>query len=185
MLLQKLSFLIVSFYPLVCLKLTDRNLGLSISFVSSLEYMKTILNKENRAEILNRISSLNENNEPLWGKMNIYQMLKHCVLAEEMYLGKTRYKRTFLGLLLGKMMLKKMLKDGPMEKNAPTSAHFIIRETEGVADTEKQNWISLIKEYEFLPDYTLNHWFFGKMTKEQIGYFVYKHADHHLRQFNN
>jgi len=30
--------------------------------------MKTILNKENRIEILNRISSLNENNEPLWGK---------------------------------------------------------------------------------------------------------------------
>jgi len=24
-----------------------------------------------------------------------------------------------------------------------------------------------------------------QMTKEQVGYFVYKHADHHLRQFNS
>jgi hypothetical protein len=29
------------------------------------------------------------------------------------------------------------------------------------------------------------HWFFGKMTKDQVEYFVYKHTDHHLRQFNS
>ena len=29
------------------------------------------------------------------------------------------------------------------------------------------------------------HWFFGKMTREQIGQLVYKHTDHHLRQFNS
>jgi len=28
------------------------------------------------------------------------------------------------------------------------------------------------------------HPFFGKMTKEQVGYLAYKHTDHHLWQFN-
>jgi hypothetical protein len=31
----------------------------------------------------------------------------------------------------------------------------------------------------------LVHPFFGRMTPEQIGYMLYKHTDHHLRQFNS
>ncbi len=44
------------------------------------------------------------------GKMNIYQMLKHCTLCEEMYLGKTKHKRTLLGRLFGKMALNSLSK---------------------------------------------------------------------------
>ncbi len=44
--------------------------------------------------------------------------------------------------------------------------------------------ISLIEEYEDFSNHDFEHWFFGKMTKGQVGYFVYKHTDHHLRQFN-
>jgi len=45
----------------------------------------------------------------------------------------------------------------------------------------------LINEYSAysFPDYSFVHPFFGKMTKEQIGYHAYKHIDHHLRQFNS
>jgi hypothetical protein len=54
------------------------------------------------------------------GKMNIYQMLKHCTIWEEWILGKNqpKYKQTFLGLIFGKMVLKKMTKDEkPLDRN--------------------------------------------------------------------
>jgi hypothetical protein len=72
-----------------------------------------------------------------------------------------------------------------MARNAPTSAHFKVNESEGDVLAERDKWIGLIAEYEHFSNPGLEHWFFGKMTKEQVGYFVYKHTDHHLRQFNS
>jgi hypothetical protein len=146
--------------------------------------MKTIFDKPTRDALITRIQTLNENNTSQWGKMNIYQMLKHCVVCEEMYLGKTTYKRTLLGRLFGKMGLKNLLKDeSPIGRNAPTSPAFKIKESNGDVAAEKKKWIALIEAYAHYPNTELQHWFFGNMTREQVGYFVYKHTDHHLRQF--
>jgi hypothetical protein len=41
----------------------------------------------------------------------------------------------------------------------------------------------LLNEYAHYANPSFFHTFFGKMTKEQVGQLVYKHADHHLRQF--
>ena len=146
--------------------------------------MKSIFDKPTRDELIGRINTLNENSTAQWGSMNIYQMLKHCVIAEEMYLGKTKHPRMFLGRLLGPSALKKMLKDEtPMSRNAPTAAAFKVTEKDGDVAVQKKRWIELTEEYaNYQPSY-LVHWFFGKMTKEQVGQFVYKHTDHHLRQF--
>ena len=146
--------------------------------------MKSIFDGTTRSELINRINTLNENSLAKWGKMNIYQMMKHCVMCEEMYLGKKKYKRTFLGRLIGQMALKGILKDeNPMKRNAPTHPAFRIKENQGDVITERKKWVALIKEYESFSNDDFSHWFFGKMTKEQIGYFNFKHIDHHLRQF--
>ena len=142
--------------------------------------MKSVLDKTARWELINRINKLDENSQAQWGEMNIYQMLKHCRLCEELYLGKI----VFMGRLFGRSALKNILiehKDFP--KNAPTSVLFKVKETTGDITAEKLNWIALIEQYD---NYSMDfvHWFFGKMTKEQVGQFVYKHDDHHLRQFN-
>jgi hypothetical protein len=148
--------------------------------------MKTVLDKTTRDELVARINTLNENSKPLWGKMNIYQMLKHCTRVDEMFLGRKQYKRTLLGRLIGQFALKSMLKDEkPIAKNAPTSPEFKVKESEGNISSEKQKWIALIEEYARYSNDNFVHWFFGKMTKEQVGYFAYKHIDHHLRQFNS
>jgi hypothetical protein len=147
--------------------------------------MKTIFDKATRGELIGRINTLNENSTAQWGKMNVYQMLKHCALTEEMYLGKTRYKRAFAGRLFGRMALKKVLKDdSPLSRNTPTLAELRIKGN-GDISAEKTKWISLLGEYEHFADPYFIHPFFGKITKEQIGRLGYKHADHHLRQFNN
>jgi hypothetical protein len=148
--------------------------------------MKTIFDKTTRDELITRINTLDENSKAQWGKMNVYQMLKHCTLAEELYLGKSTHKRVLLGRLIGKMALKNLLKDErPMGRNAPTSDAFIVKEITGDVASEKRKWMALTEEYTNFSEPYFVHWFFGKMTKEQLGYFVYKHTDHHLRQFNS
>ena len=147
--------------------------------------MKSIFDKTTRDELIGRINNLNENSTAQWGKMNISQMIKHCILCEEMYLGKKNYKRAFMGRLFGRMALKNLLKnEKPLQRNAPTSADFKIKGTDGNVSSEKRKWIALVEEYEHFSNDDFVHWFFGRMTKEQVGHFAYKHSDHHLRQFN-
>ncbi|MDB5227712.1 MAG: hypothetical protein JWN78_1905 [Bacteroidota bacterium] len=146
--------------------------------------MKSIFDKRTREELINRINSLNENSRADWGKMSVSQMLKHCSQWDEMALGKKTYKQSFIGRLFGKIALKDMMKDVPMKKNLPTVPSFKIKETPNV-DEEKSKWINLINEYEYFFNEGFIHPFFGAMTKENTGYLAYKHADHHLRQFNS
>lgn len=147
--------------------------------------MKTIFDKATRDEIINRINSLNEKSNAQWGKMNVNQMIKHCILCEEMFLGRKKYKRAFMDRLFGRIGLKNFLKDEkPLSRNAPTGADFKIREAKGDLTADKAQWVSLIKEYEHYSQPVFFHWFFGKMTRVEVGDFDYKHIDHHLRQFN-
>ncbi|MDN3654253.1 DUF1569 domain-containing protein [Ferruginibacter paludis] len=146
--------------------------------------MKSIFDPSIRAEIINRINTLQENSGAQWGKMTLYQMLKHCTLWEQMILGKTTYNQVFMGRLFGRIALKKVLKDEqPLGRNSPTIAALKITDDGDIA-AQKKKWIALIEEEAHFSNPDFVHPFFGKMTKEQIGYMAYKHADHHLRQFN-
>ena len=148
--------------------------------------MRSVFEKPTRDELISRINSLNENSTAQWGKMNVYQMLKHCTLCEEMYLGKKKYKRAFMGRIFGKIGLRNLLKDEtPLKPNEPTSPFFKVPEKDGNVLDEKKKWMSLISEYAQFSNDNFEHWFFGKMTKQQVGQFIYKHTDHHLRQFNS
>lgn len=148
--------------------------------------MKTIFDQNIREELIGRITQINKSNKPDWGKMNISQMLKHNSYWNGWILGKDnhKYKHAFLGKLFGKIALKKMIRDEkPFDKNIPTSEQFKVKETTADLEFEKSVWISLIKEYENYDNPNFIHDFFGKMTKGEIGILVYKHTDHHLRQF--
>lgn len=147
--------------------------------------MKTIFDKTSRDGLIARINKLQENSTPQWGKMNVYQMLKHCTVYENMMLGKTKYKRAFLGRLFGPMALKDFIKDeSPLKRNMPTLTELKITGNSIDFESERKKWISLIKEYEHSSSPGIVHSFFGKLTKEQVGLLAYKHTDHHLRQFN-
>jgi hypothetical protein len=116
--------------------------------------------------------------------MNVYQMLKHCTLWEEMLLGKKQYRQSFLGRLFGKMALKDMLKDEPMKPNLPTVPSFKVSGN-GDVNAVKAEWIGLIEEHALKESAGFVHPFFGKLTADQAGCMAYKHIDHHLRQFNS
>jgi hypothetical protein len=147
--------------------------------------MKTVFDKTTRDELIRRINMLDENCKRQWGRMNIYQMVKHCRLWDEMVLGEKRYKWAFIGRLFGRKVLKGLLKDErPLRRNTPTIPSLKITEN-GALPPERMKWIGVIEEYPHFSNPGFVHPFFGPMTKEQIGYLAYKHIDHHLRQFNS
>lgn len=145
--------------------------------------MKTIFDKTIIEELVQRVNMVKANSQSEWGKMNAYQMLKHCTMSEEMFQGKKTYKRLFIGRLFGKMALNGILKDEkPMKQNSPTHPEMKITGT-GNFENEKTKWIELLQTYSSFSNPDFVHPFFGRMTKDQIGKYVYKHTDHHLRQF--
>ncbi|WP_317171647.1 DUF1569 domain-containing protein [Flavobacterium agri] len=133
---------------------------------------------------MDRIHSLTAENNARWGKMDVFQMVKHCTLCEDMMLGHVKIKRVFIGKIIGRMILNKVLKDEkPFGKNSPTSPLLETVGDTGDIEQQKLEWLKRIDEYARFDNYDFVHPFFGSMTKEQIGHFAYKHADHHLRQF--
>lgn len=148
--------------------------------------MKTIFEETNRLELIGRISMVQMNSPSQWGKMNVIQMVKHCIVWEEWIQGvhQPKYRQEFLDYIFGKMALRNMIKDdAPFARNIPTSRPFLIGEQGGNLEDEKKNWIRMVHAYEHYSNPEFIHDFFGKMTPEQIGILAYKHSDHHLRQF--
>lgn len=147
--------------------------------------MKSIFDKKTRDEVINRINSLTANSKPLWGKMTVAQMVRHCSLCEEYYYGNIKVSRSFLGRIFGKVAINGILKDenSTFKRNAPTSPSFKVTEDINDLEAEKGKWKVLIERYSTFGNENFTHWFFGTMTKPQLGQFIYKHCDHHLKQF--
>ena len=144
---------------------------------------KTVFGETTVKELIERIHLLQAGDPAQWGKMNAGQMLRHCTLSEEMFLGKKQYKRLFIGKLFGRMALNGILKnEDPLKKSQPTHPDLKITAT-GDFEAERVKWIGLLKAYSTFSNPDFVHPFFGKMTKDEIGKYVYKHTDHHLRQF--
>jgi len=147
--------------------------------------MQTVADTTTRANLIARITQLNTNSPAQWGKMSVDQMLKHCRLWEEMALGRLTTKRVFIGRIFGRIALRSILKnEAPLTRSTPTAPEILVTGHSN-ADNEKTKWIGLLEEYAVPVDTYIIHPFFGKMTREQLGYMSYKHADHHLRQFNS
>lgn len=148
--------------------------------------MTTIFDEKVREGLILRISALSKDNTAQWGKMNVFQMVKHNTYWNGWILGKDNhvYKQAWMGKLFGKMALRSMIKDEkPLDKNIPTSSQFKVNELTGDLEAEKLKWISLMRAYDHFDNPAFIHDFCGKMSREQIGILAYKHTDHHLRQF--
>jgi hypothetical protein len=146
--------------------------------------MKSIFESATRNDLVNRVNTLTSDHTAKWGKMNVFQMVKHCKLCDDMFYGDLKIKRVFIGRLIGGMILKKFLKDDrPFGKNSPTSVLIKTVGESGDMESQKKEWISKLEGYANYNTTSIVHPFFGPMTKEQVGIMAYKHADHHLRQF--
>ncbi len=145
--------------------------------------MKSIFDKNNYDELIGRIQKLSSSSTPAWGKMTINEMLHHLNLTVEAPLGKiqTQGKPNFIMKLFKSVLYN----DKPFGKNDPTPKDF---KTKGDFDfaTEKEKCLSNLSEIfnKGIKGVYKQHVFFGEITSEQWGLHFYKHADHHLKQFN-
>lgn len=148
--------------------------------------MKNIFNKEISNEVIGRINRLEKDTVPLWGKMNVAQMLAHCSVSYELvYEDGFPKPNTFKKLLLKWFVKNAVVNEIPYKKNGPTAPEFIIKDTKDFF-IEKQRLINyVIKTQELGENYFAgkeSH-SFGRLTAAEWNNMFYKHLDHHLSQF--
>jgi hypothetical protein len=148
--------------------------------------MKSLYEAAAVEEIKQRLDALTPANERLWGKMNAPQMLAHCSLAMEMAQGDRTPRRVFIGRVLGPLFKSIYANDKPWSKDNPTAPELIVSDDRDL-QAERDKLIALIDRfYKGGPAACTKapHCFFGKLTPEEWGKGMYKHLDHHLRQFS-
>ena len=138
---------------------------------------------ENAAAVW-RIEALRADTSPQWGKMTCAQMLAHCQKPIQLAVGELKMKRGLLGRLLGGWAKKKfVVSEAPFKRNSPTDPKFRIQD-ERDFELEKTGLIELVRRYGEGGVVTQDpHPFFGPMSAEEWDRLLWKHLDHHMRQF--
>ncbi|MEO8664412.1 MAG: DUF1569 domain-containing protein [Ignavibacteria bacterium] len=147
--------------------------------------MQNIFSKTNSNDIVLRINKLSHENKPIWGKMNVTQMLAHCQVQLHVAMGDIKLKRNLMGLLLGRFFKKKSTSEEPFRKNLPTDKAFIITGDRDFNE-EKIKLLNLIQKISDEGEKIISndpHPFFGELTKSEWSVLIWKHLDHHLKQF--
>lgn len=147
--------------------------------------MKNLYEAPVYSEVVERMNRLSPSSERQWGKMGVAQMMAHCKEAFKVPLSDKPMKRAFIGALLGGLFKKQLYSDKPYKQGLPTSPLFKITGDRDF-EAEKKGLSELMSQFHTLgPEKTgqYPHPFFGTFTKEQWGMSMYKHLDHHFRQF--
>lgn len=151
----------------------------------TLSSMKISLRQDpGRSDILRRVEALHVDAPAQWGKMNCAQMLAHCQKPFELALGEFEMKRALIGRLIGGWAKKKyVVSDAPFGKNSPTDPTFRVAEP-CEFERERAGLVERIERYAEHGVLTEGpHPFFGPLDAGEWDRLLWKHLDHHLRQF--
>jgi hypothetical protein len=148
--------------------------------------MKSLFDESAKAEILSRVDKLSQNAARQWGKMQVSQMVCHCAKGLEMAMGTINPKRVFIGRILGPIFKGKYSDESAIGKNSPTSSDLIVDNNPNF-ELEKKRLKDLINQFSANGEAGATkhpHPFFGPLTPVEWGKGMYKHLDHHLKQFS-
>lgn len=148
--------------------------------------MKNLYEVATVNEVKERVARLTPTSERQWGKMNAAQAMEHCARTMDWAVGDVRPPRMFVGRFLGPLVKSRILRDEtPMGRNAPTAKSLVVSDARDLA-AEQNRLCALIDRFAANGPQgctTHPHTFFGPLTPEQWATLMYKHLDHHLRQF--
>lgn len=147
---------------------------------------KSLYSPETHQEVLDRIDRLSADSRPEWGKMNAAQMMAHCTAIQKVINGEEDLKGTpFIARLFKGMIRKAVVGDKPFSRSLRTHPQYM-PSSDSEFETEKnelkdalERFVRMDRENVPAPDHPL----FGALTKDERGWSVYKHLDHHLTQF--
>lgn len=149
--------------------------------------MKNLFDGATANEVKTRLGKLGPQTERQWGKMTAPQMLAHCSTSMQWAVGELVPDKLALpARLMGKLIKPLVFRnDDPMRKNTPTAKSLIVTDQPDL-DRERQRLSGLIDRFATGGAAACTnhpHSFFGKITPEEWAILMYKHLDHHLRQF--
>jgi hypothetical protein len=146
-----------------------------------------IYSPETTVELATRISSLTNETPALWGKMNAGQMLSHCCVAYQQVLGENTDKPGMIMKWMLKTFFKQsMVNEVPYRPNLPTGPTFVRLNQTFDIETEKGKLIAYVQKIQELGPEQLSaipSLSLGKLSAMEWNNLLYKHIDHHLRQF--
>jgi hypothetical protein len=145
--------------------------------------MKTIFNPRDHLRLHDRIQRLQMTSQAQWGRMTPLQMVAHLSDSLKMASGELEVapkKVPFRFSPLKELVLYVL----PVPKGVPTSPELIARQPgdwsgEIAALREELNGLVERGAEALAPV----HPAFGRMSAKQWGVLIYRHMDHHLRQF--
>lgn len=147
--------------------------------------MKTLFFAPDHESILQRLDSLQPSATRQWGKMNPAQMLCHCTRGLEAATGQRPMKQLFIGKLISWLARGSVLGEKALGKNSPTDPTFVVAD-ERDFEAERGRLRAEIDRFVTRGPAEAGkaiHAFFGKMSGDDWGVLMYKHLDHHFRQF--
>ena len=148
--------------------------------------MKNLFQPASVTEVKQRIASLTAASPRQWGKMNAAQAVAHCTAGVELALGDRKPPRLLIGRLIGGIIKPKALADdAAMRRNSPTIEGLVILDERDL-DKERVRLIAIIDRFAAAGPGGCTghpHSFFGRLTPDEWAVLMYKHLDHHLRQF--
>ncbi len=137
-------------------------------------------------EVKERIARLQPASARQWGTMNAAQALAHCAASMEWAVDDRIPPRPGLASILGRIIKPKVLgDDAPIRRNSPTAKDLIVPDQRDL-EAERERLCALIDRFTAAGPAgctTHPHSFFGRMTPNEWAILLYKHLDHHLRQF--
>jgi Protein of unknown function (DUF1569) len=138
------------------------------------------------SEIRTRLQQLRADSPRQWGRMTPAQAVAHCANGLEHALGDHKPPRMLVGYLFGWLVKRLALgDDAPFKRNTPTMRELVIADGREL-DVERARLLALVNRVEAKGPAactTHPHGFFGPLTPDEWAVLMYKHLDHHLRQF--
>lgn len=151
--------------------------------------MKDLFQPALVSDMKQRIMRLTAESERHWGTMTVAQTLAHCTSGMQMAMGEISPKRApFPANVIGPLIKPLVLgSDRPMRRNSPSSPElFRADATECDFERERERLVAAIDTFATQDAACCSrhpHPFFGPLRPEQWAVLMYKHVDHHLRQF--
>ena len=145
--------------------------------------VKSLFEPAVKQETIARINKLNVDSKPLWGKMNVAQMLSHLQRPIGVADGSFQLKAMWFFAMIGPLFKSMLYNDKPYKKSLATSPQFITSHTDFEFEEEKRKLIEQIERFNESSIVNNKHPFFGRITTPNWGKAIWKHVDHHLKQF--
>jgi hypothetical protein len=148
--------------------------------------MKNLFEAERVEEVKARLAQLRPDSKRLWGRMTPAQAMAHCSAGMELAVGDRIPPRLLLGRMIGGFVKPMLLgNDEPMRRNSPTTRDLVVSGQRDLG-VERERLGGLIDRFAAAGPAGCSmhrHSFFGRLTPEEWATLMYKHLDHHLRQF--